>query len=811
MPAMLNSRSRLWPSLTIVIAILVVVIALPQEKRTWVPSFLRIPKLHYGLDLIGGTQLDFRISEREMREQTESLEADIVTMEKEGAPPDKLNAARSQIIALQEQQQTIVEAIRTVLERRINALGVSEAVITPSYIGNEKHLLVECPGVVNTQDCIDTVGKTIKLEFKEEFTEPTEEFEVGVNDRVASALSRITESGETLSLVGQDLSDELGVGFEDERAYFYDELHTGLEVMWDRSPSSGVKKFEGSISIPEQVDGEIVFNDYPGIFLAEVTKENEKVARVITDPAIALEHLASTNEGLSFKSIEDQVLENESDPIEQAIKATIAGRMQNVSIDEKTMQIIYLKSLDKGAEEMSASHILIAYKGTLSAGEDVTRTRSEAQEFVKELKERIAEGESFEDLAKEFSDGPSGSEGGSLGTFGRGAMVPVFEQAAFVLSEGQISEPVETQFGFHLIRADSALIVKPDIASYDVLTIKGDNASDLALKYKTDMENRKVEREEEAAYIRTIFFSLLPTGWKDTSLDGKHFQSATVTLDSTTNLPVVQIMFDAQGGEIFHELTKNNVSKRIAIFVGGQLVSAPTVQTEIAGGIAIITGSRTFEEAKTLAQDLNTGAIPAPIYLTGQRTVEATLGAQALQTSVKAALIGIAILMLFMILMYRLMGLLANLALFVYALIFLTVLKLPLFLLSDQYIVLTLAGMAGIILSIGMAVDANILIFERIKEELRKGKLYKTAVETGFERAWPSIRDGNVSTFITCIVLFTIGTSIVRGFAATLGMGVLISMFSAIVVTRFLLRQLAKSPISENMEMFGIKREITEE
>ena len=161
--------------------------------------------------------------------------------------------------------------------------------------------------------------------------------------------------------------------------------------------------------------------------------------------------------------------------------------------------------------------------------------------------------------------------------------------------------------------------------------------------------------------------------------------------------------------------------------------------------------------------------------------------------------------MLFMILIYRMMGLLADLALCIYALIFLAVLKLPLFLLSDQYIVLTLAGMAGIILSIGMAVDANILIFERIKEELKKGKLYKTAIETGFERAWPSIRDGNVSTFITCIVLFTIGTSIVRGFAATLGMGVLISMFSAIVVTRFLLRQLAKSPISGNMEMFGVK------
>jgi len=230
------------------------------------------------------------------------------------------------------------------------------------------------------------------------------------------------------------------------------------------------------------------------------------------------------------------------------------------------------------------------------------------------------------------------------------------------------------------------------------------------------------------------------------------------------------------------------------------------VQTEIAGGVAVITGSSTFEEAKKLAQDLNTGAIPAPIYLSGQHTVEATLGAEALRTSVKASLIGIVILMLYMIVMYRLLGLLADLALLGYAILFLALLKLPLFLFSGQYIVLTLAGMAGVILSIGMAVDANVLIFERIKEELRKGKLLTTSIETGFQRAWPSIRDGNISTLITCIILFTVGTSIVRGFAATLGMGVLVSMFSAIIITRWLMRRIAKTPLGDNIELFGVKR-----
>jgi len=799
---MFNRRSKYWPGITIIIAIFILIIALPQSKRQWVPSFLRAPKLHYGLDLVGGTQLDFRISEREMLEQTEILKESIEIMEREGAPPDNINAARAQLIAIEEQQRTIVEAIRTVLERRINALGVSEAVITPSYIGNEKHLLVECPGVVNTQECIDTVGKTIKLEFKEEHTEPTEEYESTVRGRVASAMDRVTESGETLAIVGQDLSDELGIGFEDERAFFYDQLHDGLNSMWNKGPSSGIRQIEGSITVPEQVEGEITLREVPGVFLAEVTKDREKIGRRITDPKVALEHLADTNEGTTFRSFEDELLE--PGPLAETIKTTIPGRMDNVTISETEVNIVHVVSFTEGAEEMEASHILIAYKGALSA-DGVDRTRDEAKEFAEELQGRIEGGENFEDLAKEHSDGPSGTDGGSLGSFGRGAMVPAFEEAAFALAEGEISEPVETQFGFHLIRADKVPKSAEDMATFNLLIIKGEDALTKASQFKFDMENGKIERQEEVAYLRTLFFSLLPTGWKDTTLDGKHFKSATVTLDSATNLPVVQIIFDAQGGKIFHELTKTNVGKRIAIFVGGQLVSAPTVQTEIAGGIAIITGSRTFEEAKKLAQDLNTGAIPAPIYLAGQRTVEATLGAQALQTSVKAALIGIAILMVFMIFMYRIMGFLADLALFGYALIFATVLKLPLFLFSDQYIVLTLAGMAGIILSIGMAVDANILIFERIKEELRKGKLYKTAVETGFERAWPSIRDGNVSTFITCIILFTVGTSIVRGFAATLGMGVLLSMFSAIFVTRFLMNQLAKSPLSENSEMFGVK------
>ncbi|MDD5075312.1 MAG: protein translocase subunit SecD, partial [Candidatus Peribacteraceae bacterium] len=313
---------------------------------------------------------------------------------------------------------------------------------------------------------------------------------------------------------------------------------------------------------------------------------------------------------------------------------------------------------------------------------------------------------------------------------------------------------------------------------------------------------------EDSIALRSLFFSLLPTGWKDTTLNGKHFRSAGVTLDPTSSLPIVQISFDEEGAKLYKELTKKNAGQRIAIFVGGDLVSAPMVQSEISGGTAIITGSGNFDEAQNLAQDLNTGAIPAPIYLSGQNTIEATLGGEALRTSLKAALIGVVILMLYMILIYRFLGFLADVALSIYALLFLAILKLPLLLLTSQYIVLTLAGMAGIILSMGMAVDANVLIFERIKEELRKGKSISTSVTIGFKRAWPSIRDGNASTLLTCLILFMIGTSIVRGFSVTLSMGVLMSMFTAITVTRWLIEKTSHLSIVQNTYFFvGIRTE----
>lgn len=801
-----SKRPPIWPISVGILGLILLFIALPDSWKAWAPAVLRKPQIHFGLDLAGGTQLDFRISEQEMNDQIARLEQEIDALKAQGAGSDKILVLEHQMQSTKEQKTKIVESIRMVLERRVNALGVSEAVITPSYIGDEKHLLVECPGVVDTQKCIQTVGKTIQLEFKEEFTEATAEFEQGVRDRADAALRRITVSGATLAVVGQDLGTTLGVAYSDYHWYFQSELPKGIEDAMTFKPGMVLKR-EGSITIPQQDEqGQTTEKAIPGIFLAEALSPRTATGRVIQEAPTAFSILAAERK-LKYTPHLSTTLDDKLDPlIAGSIRSMTPGELKSVSIGEQAASILFLRQFTPGAEQMTASHILLAYKSATAAGEGVTRTKEEALALAEDIKKQLSEGADFAALAKKYSDDGSGAKGGSLGTFARGAMVAPFEAAAFALAQGAISDPVETQFGYHLIRSDRAPVRTGDVASFDELRFTGLTAktdSDAAL---AQLQAGEVVRMEDIVNLRTLFFSLAPTGWKDTALTGKHFRSAGVTLDPTTNLPIVQIAFDDEGAKLFQELTKRNVGKRIAIFVGGDLISAPTVQAEIAGGSAVITGSGNFDEAQKLAQDLNTGAIPAPIYLAGQNTIEATLGGEALITSMKAALIGIVILMVYMVILYRFLGVLADLALSIYALLFLVILKLPLFFFSSQYIVLTLAGMAGIILSIGMAVDANVLIFERIKEELRKGKLVATAVDVGFKRAWPSIRDGNVSTLLTCAVLFIIGTSIVRGFSVTLGMGVLMSMFTAITVTRWLIRKTAHLPIAQNSRLLvGIR------
>ncbi|HEY8666685.1 MAG TPA: protein translocase subunit SecD, partial [Tepidisphaeraceae bacterium] len=575
--------------------------------------------------------------------------------------------------------------------------------------------------------------------------------------------------------------------------------------LWTMQPGKMMQR-DGSITqTGSDSKGRATQTDVPGVFLAQVVKPQTGTGRVIAEANKAFALLAKTESGATYAYKANVAVDDKLDSqIASTLRNMQPGALKTVSVGASA-RIVFLRSFRPSSEQIQASHILISYKGATGADATITRTKAQALAKAKDLKAQLDKGADLNALASKESDGPSRKDGGRLGSLSRGTMAPAFDAVAFAMKQRQISEPVDTPFGYDIIRLDKGASTTPAQADYDELKITGKTPLRSADALVAKMQNGQIKSQESAVTLRTLFFSLVPSGWKSTALDGKHFRSAAVSLDPVTNVPVVQIAFDTEGAKIFQELTKKNIGKQIAIFVGGQMVSAPRVQSEISGGNAVITGSPNIADAQQLAQDLNTGAIPAPIHLTGQYTVEATLGSAALQTSLMAALIGIIILMLYMIVVYRGLGVIADVSLVMYALLLFAILKLPLLFFTSDYIVLTLAGMAGIILSIGMAVDANVLVFERMKEEFRKGKIVKSSVESSFKHAWPAIRDGNVSTLITCAILFLIGTSIVRGFAVTLGMGVILSMFTSFWITRLMLRRLADSPYAKWLDPYNGK------
>jgi preprotein translocase subunit SecD len=265
---------------------------------------------------------------------------------------------------------------------------------------------------------------------------------------------------------------------------------------------------------------------------------------------------------------------------------------------------------------------------------------------------------------------------------------------------------------------------------------------------------------------------------KQTGLTGGLLSNATLLFNNQTGAqPVVSLKFNDEGSDLFAKITRENTGKILGIFLDREPISLPVIQEEITGGEATISGGFTAPEARDLVKNLNYGALPVPIQLIGTQTIGPSLGSNALFAGIKSGLWGIALVALFLVLWYRLPGLIATVALIMYVILSLVIFKLiP--------VTLTAAGIAGFILSIGMAVDANILIFERTKEELKRGKSLHDALHEGFHRAWLSIRDSNISSMITALVLFWLGTSAVKGFALTFGLGVLISMFTAITVSR---------------------------
>lgn len=407
---------------------------------------------------------------------------------------------------------------------------------------------------------------------------------------------------------------------------------------------------------------------------------------------------------------------------------------------------------------------------------ELDKMNQEVKQEAEGVLARALAGEDFANLAQEYSDDPgSAANGGLYQGIKKGDFVSEYEDVIFnKLKSGEIYPSlVETDFGYHIIAKQSE-------------AGEGDN------------------RTIDTRHILFAFKTAADLGisvdeWQNTNLTGTYLKKARVEVDQTSGIPQVALEFNEEGAKLFEEITGRNVGKHVAIFLDGTAISIPTVSTTITGGQAVISGSFSLKEAKLLAQRLNAGALPVPITLISQTTVGATLGNESVQKSLIAGFWGFVLVALFMILYYRLPGLLAVAALCVYTVVALAIFKLV-------PITLTLAGIAGFILSVGMAVDANVLIFERMKEELRAGRDMSKAVTEGFHRAWSSIRDSNVSSLITCVILFWFGSSIIKGFAVTLAIGILVSMFSAITISRQFLLLVAKWRVSNAHWLYGVKK-----
>jgi preprotein translocase subunit SecD len=284
-----------------------------------------------------------------------------------------------------------------------------------------------------------------------------------------------------------------------------------------------------------------------------------------------------------------------------------------------------------------------------------------------------------------------------------------------------------------------------------------------------------------------------------TVLTGKHLKDARAMLRPDTNEPYVALTFNDEGAKIFEEVTTANVGRKLAIYLDDQLITAPTISGPIPGGNAEISGGyQSLEEAQQEALLLRSGALPVNVELMEMRNIGPTLGQESLNLSLKAGVIGVVAIFIFMLLYYRWPGVIADLSLLVYGLIMAGI-----FILLGT--TLTLPGIAGIILSFGMAVDANIVIYERLKEELRAGRTLRSAIDAGFKNAFRAILDSNVTTLIAALVLYFLGTGPIKGFAITLGTGILVSMFTAITFTRFVLHLVARSRLVINPWAYGVK------
>lgn len=487
----------------------------------------------------------------------------------------------------------------------------------------------------------------------------------------------------------------------------------------------------------------------------------------------------------------------------------------------------------------------------------VNSLNEDAKKRAEETLKRVLDGEDFEDVAKEVSeDGGAQENGGDLGFVKKGIFPEEFDTALFdtELADGQVYDKlVETDFGWHIFqKVEERTVPKEDAPEEELaepldedtstntevvdegsqeISEQSEQKGESFENLEENTQNRQIEEsneeelqvdvtEENSEELeferevrgRQIFIQKhVPQEFPDllyvkTELTGKNLKSASVEINGGhggLGEPVVALRFDDEGKKLFGEITKRNMGQPIAIYIDNELVTAPVVQAEITSGEAIITlgdipGGSALEEAQELKKRLDEGALPVPLELVSQQSIDASLGQKDLEASIKAGLIGLGLVMLYMIIFYRLFGVVAAFSLVLYAALLILLFKLSSVGGWPWPITLTLPGIAGFVLSIGMAVDANVLIFERVREEIRSDKSMSRSVNDGFKRAWRSIWDANLSTLIIATILIWLGTGFVKGFAIILFIGVSLSMFTAIVIVRSMLESLPMRKLEKN-------------
>ncbi len=595
-----------------------------------------------------------------------------------------------------EDRSDALEGVKDVIERRVNAFGVSEPVVQTNISGDSYRVIIELAGVFDVTEAIDLIGETPILEFKLPNEDVEDDLELSDEQLVELEEAQAVEREEALAVLDRALAGE-------DFASLVDEFST-------HDQTALTDGYIGYVDVDTEVFGELA-------------------------------------------------TQIEADGYSTGIIDGLYEANSNLHI------VDYISSISQ--DEVFLSHILICHNESESCVND--QSKAEALVEAQEIASTVTT-DTFPQTAVDESDGPTASRAGELGWVTEGSMVTAFEEAYLAMEDGAISDVVETEFGYHIIwRQGSQTSTVYEIAH-------------IQMPWTTEADILEIDL------------------WVNTELSGKDVERASVAFDPNTGVPYVLLDFSSEGGDLFAAITEENVGNVIGIFLDGEAISTPVVQEAIYGGEATIQGSFTIEEAKLLAQRLNAGALPVPIDLLSQQTVGPTLGQESLNASVQAALIGIVLLAIFMVLYYRLSGLIAVMALALYVAINLALYK-------WLGVTMTLAGIAGFILSMGMAVDANVLIFERLKEELKSGRDLPTAIDEGFRRAWTSIRDGNLTTLIAAGVLFSMSTSFIKGFALTLALGILVSMGTAIMVTRVLLKWVSAWKAFRNTGLYGVKKQ----